>query len=289
MIITRLDGGLGNQLFQYAAGRRLAQARHSVLKLDLTSFDVNPARTFRLHAFTPAAAIATPADRARFVGKGPRAIWRRVRDHLVPREQRTVLVELHGHFDPTILAASHEVYLKGFWQSEKYFSDIAAELRRELTAAPPRDASNLDMAAQIHAATAVAVHVRRGDYVSDAAAASIHGACPPEYYEAAARRVLDVAPHAHMFVFSDDPQWAAVNLHLGAPTTFVTHNGPQRDHADLWLMSLCRHHIIANSTFSWWGAWLGEHGGQIVIAPRRWFANPVYDTRDLIPERWQTL
>jgi hypothetical protein len=285
MVITRLDGGLGNQLFQYAAARRLAQARSAILKLDISAL-LDSNRPYALKHFNLVQAIATPADVGRFLGTSPPALRRRVIDRFLPYARRRGLRERHCHFDPAILDAGGDVYLNGFWQSERYFADIADLLRRELTLQAPSDAENAALAERIGAVTAVSVHVRRGDYVAAPAATAVHGALPLTYYRAAAARVNATIPAARFFVFSDDAEWVQPHLRLGSPTTFVSHNGPESGHEDLRLMSLCRHHIIANSSFGWWGAWLGEHAGQLVITPHRWFVDVTKDTRDLIPARW---
>ena len=134
----------------------------------------------------------------------------------------------------------------------------------------------------------VMVHVRRGDYVSLAAAAANHGTCTPEYYRAALDLLRQTVPAPTLFVFSDDPAWATANLRFDVPTRYVSHNPPSEPDQDLRLMSACRHAIIANSSFSWWGAWLGQGERRVVIAPSRWFADG-RPTPDLIPTDWRTL
>jgi hypothetical protein len=145
------------------------------------------------------------------------------------------------------------------------------------------------MAVRIAGCNAVSLHVRRGDYVSNPDSSRVHGLCGADYHQAAVRRIAEVVPQPHLFVFSDDPQWAAGNLHLDHPATIVTGNDTRRDYEDLHLMSLCKHHIVANSSFSWWGAWLDTNPDKIVIAPERWFAHEQHDTRDLLPPTWQVI
>jgi Glycosyl transferase family 11 len=289
MVIARLMGGLGNQLFQYAAGRRLAHARSSLLKLDISDCGPRAKRQYRLHHFNVTQTVATPAELARFRGKSPRALWTRIGDRFRPYARRRRLRERHFHFDPAILDAGGDVYLSGYWQSERYFTDVAGLLRREITWRAQPDAPNAAMAERIRAVAAVSLHVRRGDYLTNPAALALHGVCSPAYYTAAVARVVAATPDAHFFVFSDEPEWAWSNMRLGRPTTFVTLNGPDGDYEDLRLMSLCRHHVIANSSFSWWAAWLAARSDSLVIAPRRWFADPTNDTSDLIPARWLRL
>lgn len=131
----------------------------------------------------------------------------------------------------------------------------------------------------------VSVHVRRGDYVTLASASAYHGLCTLDYYHRAIRHVAERVANPTLFVFSDDPEWTKANLHSPFPTHYVDHNPAGKAFQDLRLMSLCRHHILANSSFSWWGAWLSRSNGGLVIAPERWYAvnRP---TPDLIPARW---
>jgi hypothetical protein len=128
--------------------------------------------------------------------------------------------------------------------------------------------------------------VRRGDYVANASTHEYHGVCSPEYYEAAQKLLAHRLGAIELFVFSDDADWVERHLRFFGPATFVKHNGPAQDYEDLRLLSLCRHHIIANSTFSWWGAWLCRHVEKLVIAPKRWFQGARHSTDDLIPQQW---
>jgi hypothetical protein len=145
------------------------------------------------------------------------------------------------------------------------------------------------MAARIAGCNAVSLHVRRGDYVSNPDSSRVHALCGMDYHQTAVRRIAEVSPQPHLFVFSDDPEWAARNLHLDHPMTIVTGNDTRHDYEDLHLMSLCKHHVVANSSFSWWGAWLNGNADKIVIAPARWFASGKFDTRDLFPSSWTTI
>lgn len=282
MIITRLTDGLGNQLFQYALGLRLAIQRKTTLKLDVSHFAAH--RQFRLDRFRIAASIATAAESARPDGtfRLGRLLWRI--DRARRFEKRYFLVERQFHFDPAVLRAGRRVYLAGYWQSERYFSAIADLVRAELTLREPPDARNAAMLHEIERVNAVSVHVRRGDYPQ---LAHKHPPCTAEYYRAAVARVREQVPDPHFFVFSDDPSWVRTHMQWLAPATLLSHNGPEHDTEDLRLMSHCRRHIIANSTFSWWGAWLCRHPEKIVIAPQRWFgAGITYSTADLLPPGW---
>jgi hypothetical protein len=268
MIIVQIAGGLGNQMFQYAAARRLAWFLNTPLKLDVTSFQYDKLRNYRLNHLHITGETASEEE----------IFWIKNTNHCKEKAY---------YFDPEILSLPPDVYLEGYWQSEKYFRDIAPVIRREFTVKDKIYGSNADLAGEIIESEAVAIHVRRGDYVSNPTVNYFHGICPLHYYHQAVTKLAMRILRPHFFVFSDDWQWVIQNLKLNHQVTFVTVNGPEKDYEDLRLMSLCKHHIIANSSFSWWGAWLASRPGQLIFAPRRWFTGYQYDTRDLIPETWE--
>ena len=138
----------------------------------------------------------------------------------------------------------------------------------------------------IESSNAVSVHVRRGDYISNPKTNLLNGECTIEYYERAAKFIEARFDSPHYFIFSDDPDWAVDNIHLNGQTTVVRHNKPEQAHEDLYLMKHCKHHIIANSSFSWWGAWLCENKNKIVVTPKKWVQQKDIDTSDVIPEQW---
>ena len=179
--------------------------------------------------------------------------------------------------------------MEGYWQSYRYFADAADKIRQELTPRDPMEPGNAAVAAEIDAVEAVSLHVRRGDYVTNAGAAPFHGLCSLDYYRAAVNHVRARVGAPHLFIFSDDHDWARDNLRFDLPTTYVVANPPDRGFRDMQLMARCRHHITANSSFSWWGAWLNPRHDKIVVAPQAWFADPKIDTRDLIPQGWTRL
>jgi hypothetical protein len=189
-------------------------------------------------------------------------------------------------FDPEIFDIAGDVYLDGYWQSERYFADIEEILRREFILQVDPDPLTFGLCKLAHAVESVSVHIRRGDYILNPVTRRFHGTCPPDYYGRAARYLADKLKDVHFFVFSDDPAWVRENLSLDYPVTYVTHNGPDKGHEDLRIMTHCKHHIIANSSFSWWGAWLGRHPGKIVVAPLKWLVDEAIQTGDLIPSRW---
>lgn len=176
------------------------------------------------------------------------------------------------------------VLIVGYWQSNKYFHDAEEIIRRDFEFKTPHETTNPELSRALQHPNSVAVHVRRGDYVSNPQAAVVHGTCGIDYYIEAAHLLRQRCPNAVFFVFSDDLPWARANLRFLEPCHFVM--GDTREPArDLHLMTMAQNFIIANSSFSWWGAWLGRAPNKVVIAPRRWFANG-RDTPDLIPNDW---
>lgn len=288
MVIVTMMGGLGNQMFQYAAGRHLSLRLNTRLAFDLRALlDRTPRenftfREYELDVFGIPATEAPAAALGRFTPSYRPPAWRRLLHRLggPPATYRKV-VERGIAFDPAVLEQRGNLLLSGYWQSEKYFAGAAATVRDDFRfRAAPGD-ENAALARAIGSVEAVSIHVRRGDYLTNA----FHGLCSLAYYREAVALVAGRVSNPCFFVFSDDPQWVQQHLALPYPVTYVTHN-QQRSHLDLQLMSLCRHHIIANSSFSWWGAWLGNHPGKVVVAPRRWFSDESIDTSDLVPAGW---
>ena len=287
MVITRLTGGLGNQLFQYALGRALANSQRTILKLDVSAFETYKLHAYSLHHFNLRAAIASPSDCARFYSSSMTKRLRRLAARLVGNPYHTVKERTLFKYDPSQFPRTHNLYLHGYWQTEKYFNDITSILRSELTFKTMADPVNADFAVQIQQKTnAVCIHVRRADYVSDAQANAFHGTCSLDYYRRAMTKLADSVVNPHFFVFSDDPVWTRANLYLDKPATFVSHNKADHNYEDLRLMSLCKHFIIANSYFSWWGAWLNPNDNKIVVAPKKWIQTPESHPNDILPPSW---
>jgi hypothetical protein len=288
MVISALCGGIGNQMFQYAAGRRLAERRGVDLKLCFVSSDGNTPREYELGVFNIREQFASNTEVAALTTCQP-GLARKLFARISGGKQHhpaTYIKEKYYHFDPSILDLEGNVYLEGYWQSEKYFRDISPIIRKEFGIKRPPDDRNRFIAEKIGSCESVSIHVRRGDYVTNAETRRVHGICSPEYYAEALRYIGERVNDPHFFIFSDDPSWARDNIRTDFPSSVVDHNGPEHAYEDMRLMSLCRHHIIANSSFSWWGAWLSGNPEKIVVAPSRWFRTGSYDTRDLIPEGW---
>jgi hypothetical protein len=290
-VVTHLMGGLGNQMFQYAAGRALALRTGSSLKLDLSGCDAADARPFELDKCPIDAVAATKAELAA-LGAATRAqpnrlvrmLGRLKESYFTPNSR--ICRERHFHFDPAVINLRPPVLLFGHWQSERYFLDYADTIRCELTSTIELDAKNAAMAERIESVNAVSLHVRRGDYADNPVTNRYHGTCTVDYYQRSLAYLSERIQSPHIFVFSDDYDWARGNLRFTVPTTFIDINTAAEGYRDMQLMVRCRHHIIANSSFSWWGAWLSPRAEKVVVAPRRWFRTTTNDTRDLIPEGW---
>ena len=293
MVIVRLMGGLGNQMFQYAAARRIALAHQVPLKLDISWFAQWPDRAYALHGLGIEETFATPDELRQVAGPSAKGIgWLafRLRRRWGIAYGWTWIHERGlSPFDSRALDPPTRVYLDGYWQSEKYFSDVADTIRREFTIDCPTDTMDpraRDLADQIAATASVSVHIRRGDYVADPRKSRVRSVCTPAYYQDCVARVAERVPDPHLFLFSDDPPWVAANLRFAYPATLVSERAPHTEHAELRLMSACRHHIIANSSFSWWGAWLDPRLDKLVLAPSRWMNDPRVDDRDVLPPGW---
>ena len=284
-VVVGLSGGLGNQMFQYAAGRSLAVRFGVPLVLDLSWFCGQVERRFALSQFN---IEAVQSFQCPWLSPRGQAFASRLSRRWSPRIMGVpVWREPHFHYSADFAALSGPRFLEGYWQSERYFREIRSLLLQEFTlrvSLPPACANLLQ---EISGCDAICVHVRRGDYLSNPVAAKVHGTCTVDYYRAGVGELCQGLARPRCFVFSDDPAWVRSSLAFHCPMEVVDVNGPDDAHLDLALMAACRHFLIANSSLSWWGAWLGNHIGKKVIAPASWFLTSDKDTRDLLPEPWQ--
>jgi hypothetical protein len=299
-VVVRLKGGLGNQLFCYAAARRLAWVNDAELVLDIVTgfkYDHLYRRTYALGAFHIPVRLATSAEQMEPLGRVRRLIARKLSERK-PLAQRRYIQQVGVDFDPGIVALRLQegtTYFDAFGQSERYFTDIRELLQQDLTMSAPSDRPNLEMAKQIAASPSVALHVRWFDTGDGAHSSNMSLA----YYAQGIPMLLAKIGCAHFFIFSDRPSQTATllaPLMQGQPCTVVRHNAERGDAvADFWLMRQCRHFIIGNSTFAWWAAWLGEHShdGTQVFAPARNVSPEhcvtAWGFPGLLPERWTVL
>ena len=317
MVVSRLSGGLGNQLFQYAAGRSLGRRTGSRLILDATPFGLpHEARTYALGPYPIEAEVRTdgyayepvrptlgfprpagfperpdgPLDAVMYrLGKRSgapdrivRALWR-LADRAIGAGGLSVFAERSFDYDPRFRRLEGRTYLVGYWQSYRYFDDVGDLIRREISLRHAPSAENTRWLTQIAQANSVCIHVRRGDFLGSAAF-DHHGVCSEDYYRRAMRLIEKRLNDPYFFVFSDDLAWCR-NRFQNANVAFVDANSAEAAHEELRLMAACRHHIIANSSLSWWGAWLARHDEQVVVGPDPWFSGRAH-TPDLYPPGW---
>lgn len=287
MIVVKLMGGMGNQMFQYAAGRALAQANGDVLKLDLSHY-LNPPpgdvpRKYELYNFRISAETANDADLQRFCRYGGlRGLLARAKG-VFSGGAPCFLAERDMRYDPRIREARGDVYLDGYWQSERYFETIEGLIRAELQPACSGSDRVMRLWEEIQGANSVCINVRRGDFVSS----SFHGCFGMDYFEKGRKILEQSIRDLRYYVFSDDVAWCKEQFSGSPGTTVVTHDYAGPDFIDyLFLMTSCKHFIIPNSSFAWWAAWLCSHQEKRVIAPARWFNDPKIDTSDLVPGSW---
>ena len=273
MIIVRLMGGTGNQMFQYAAGRALAM-RHGVgLRLDLAALEDRTPREhhvfrhYTLGMFNIEGRVATGHD------------WESARF--------TTVNEPHFHYDPGFAQYSDNSFLIGYWQSARYFESVADRVRREFTFHRSMEECS-PLVEELTTCESVCLNIRRGDFVDNPKSRSFHGFYGMDYVEQAMEIIYSKIAHPKVFVFSDDVEWCRQNIRLKCPTCFVGHEWAGVDFDQyLYLMSQCRHFVIPNSSFAWWAVWINNRPeGRTVVAPKRWFQDPVIRLDDLIPSDW---
>lgn len=289
-IIIKLCGGLGNQMFQYAMGRALSLRSKQSLKFDTSWFsnmEGYTPRKFQLDVFpvhyNPAA--QKEIDSLIYAKENYLHYIFRTVFHKQRSFAKAYIKEPCFTYCKDIKNISFPVYLDGYWQSEKYFSDYRQQILQDFTF-PPLPAESCHLASKILATPdAVSLHVRRGDYVSNSKKEGIHNICSQKYYNESLLYIKKHTNKPHIFVFSDEPEWCKSNLEtFNFPTTVVDLHNEKTCYHDMHLMTLCKHHIIANSSFSWWGAWLSQKG--IICAPKQWFVQKKLREQNPCPENW---
>jgi len=289
VIITHVIGGLGNQMFQYAVGRALSLARGVPLRLDTQDFEGYTLHNgFELHRiFNIDAQIANARDVRQVLGWRALSPLRRKLFHkrFVKFRGKNLFVDSLSNHRYHLADMPDTCYLMGNWQSERYFVQVADTIRADFSFKVLPSGRNAELVELIGKTTAVSLHVRRGDIASNPASLAVHGLCSLDYYRRAIEYVTANVAKPEFVIFSDDMAWVRENLHVDHPCHYVDHNKGLESYNDMRLMSLCHHHIIANSSFSWWGAWLNPNMDKIVVAPQRWFAAN-YDSSDIVPSSW---
>lgn len=286
MITVKIEGGLGNQMFQYAAGRMLS-VKHTVpLSLDLSAFAVDKSsgiytgRKFELDQLNIKSTISNEE-------KVKSTFFRKLKDKISGKQY---YYEETLNFDNSVLDLPSNAYLEGYFQSEKYFSVIRDVLLEEFRyPVQERDKEEfLFFSKQIQRTNSVAIHVRRGDFANNEFIQSVHGTCSVEYYDEAIKKLSELFNPASFFLFSDDLDWAVRNIGKSFTVIPVKLETANAHFLEMRLMSQAKANIIANSSFSWWAAWLNSNPEKRVIAPEKWYVDTVKNnqTSDLLPDSW---
>lgn len=286
MFIFQLMGGIGNQMFQYAAARALSVKRGMPFKVHFEDPYKDVVRTYNLDIFQLKIEHANIKELKAI--RPSTGLKRKVHQLFRFHEKKHFIAERQYFvYDPSLFSAPANSYLYGFWQTPKYFLDIEAIIREDFKFKDPAIGANKVLLNRIvHDANAVSLHIRRGDYVHVEKTSKLHGICSMEYYQAAAAYIAERITNPVFYIFSDDMNWVKSEFSIPYPVIFADINDDATNFEDLRLMSHCKHHIIANSSFSWWGAWLNNNATKIVIAPKKWANVDGLDTNDLIPDRW---
>lgn len=297
MICIELFGGLGNQMFQYAFGAALAETRNTNLVLDTTSLD-HPTEvdgtTPRLYGLNIFPNIIAPKVSGNDLKKA-KPLYLRMLNYLVYKltgngiRHSQYYIQNAFFYDEKIARISKQCYVTGYWQSYKYLLSCDALIRSHFQFPVIKDEDNLRFIEQIESTESVSIHIRRSDYLK-AYNLETHGICSLSYYQSAIDYISKKITNPVFFIFSDDMDWVVENIGIQYPHFYVNHNRGQDSYRDMQLMAACKHNIIANSSFSWWGGWLNDTPAKIIVAPAKWFNNKkgfVYS--DLVPPTWISL
>lgn len=289
MIIIRIAGRLGNQMFQYATARSLAEDRGCSFKLDISDCDEDRLSGYALNRLNIIEDLASEQEIASLrnrKAKNPRKSIHRIMRNLMIKKIKHFRDVNWFAFDKMLFKANLPLYIAGGFQSYKYFDRHRNIIVKEFVPKNDLAGKNAQFSTHISSCNSVSLHVRRGDYVFDEKTHKKHGVLPLDYYKRAIDIIKSKFDDPVFFVFSDDKEWVKENLKLNCQTVFVDHNAPESGHEDMRLMSLCKSNIIANSSFSWWGAYLNSNPEKNVIAPENWLADRKVNLDDFIPRNW---
>lgn len=268
MIIVEVCGGLGNQMFQYALYTKLKEMGKDV-RLDISSYKKgNSMRKFELDIFKTDYQEAVLKQIRKY--KKP-DIWKRFSP--VPLKEKIYTENLDEGYQPVIFSFE-DIYLSGYWQCERYFADIRELLLKKFSFSIEKTLVNEEIFSKIKVSQSVSIHVRRGDYLDDQNAGAYGNICTLNYYKNAVSYIRKKVKDAVFFLFTDDIDWVKRYIYKEGMIVVDCNTG-RGDYLDMFFMSQCKHNIIANSSFSWWGAWLNQNTGKIVISPKKWFQNHI--------------
>ena len=291
MVIVSISGGLGNQMFQYAFSYSISQKTHKVTKLDINNFQTSNLRKYELELFNISTHLISKAEAETLKFKNESVLGKILRQCKITKRPLSDMYykEPHFNFDKNVYLLEEDVYFKGYWQSEKYFHEYKENLIKQFTLKNELHLESQQYQKMIKKKESISLHIRHGDYVTNKHTNNVHGICSLDYYKNSVSTIEKKIKNAHFFIFSDDLNWAKENLNFIKNITFIELSKNIPDHEEMYLMSQCKHNIIANSSFSWWGAWLNPNDKKMVIAPKKWFNDTSINTSDLIPEGWLCL
>lgn len=290
MIITQITGGLGNQMFQYAAGKVLSLHHNVELKLDLQHYNreflpaLEVERKFELTAFK--SFTYKEASKEEINGLKHDNILIKKLNKILPVNKRRFFAEKDFSYDPNFFLTKAPVYIKGHWQSEKYFTKYSEEIRKIYTLDDAICKDVKYIGEQLISENSLAVHIRRGDFLRLPKILDWHGVLNKNYYAKGIEIIKSKSTDLKIYYFSDDIDWVKQQLLPDFPGEIISERISNNHFHDFYLMSQCKYNIIANSSFSWWAAWLNNYAEKIVIAPNRWFNNAPLNYKDVIPENW---
>ena len=290
MVVAQITGGLGNQLFQYAAAKALSLHHNVPLLFDISMFyrdelpELEVPRNFELYHFKGIDEQVIPVGEITSVfGAEKNNLFLR---KVIPAFKKKIYTEPHYHYDKNFFKSRKQVFLKGGWQSEKYFKPYEGEIRKNVQLKSKLYQNVKEIGNSLRAQNSVAVHIRRGDYLRKPIILEWHGVMTREYYARAFELLQSKTNNLAVYYFTDDPGWVADNLLPLLKGEILSGVYAKSHYEDLYLMTQCKHNIIANSSFSWWAAWLNDNPEKIVIAPTKWFDQGYQDTQDILPENW---
>jgi hypothetical protein len=282
-------------MFQYALGRVLSKTNNTEYFLDLSNcnkqYKVDTPRNYELDIFQNIAAKKVSSNILNKFTR-PNKLKLLVNHYFKLKLQtypKNWVREDGPQYHPEVLRLRGNYLIDGYWQTEKYFKKYRRQILEDFSFPKKISKKNKLILNQIKKKNSISIHVRRGDYVTNKKTNLCHGICSINYYNSAINYMRKKNKNPWFIVFSDDIDWCKKNLPITKDSLFISHNTKKNSFEDMRLMSHCKHNIIANSSFSWWGVWLNPRKDKIVIAPKKWFNDPTVSTRDLIPEKWQKI
>ena len=284
-IIVKLNGRLANQMFEWAFAKVLSKKSGNTVLID------DSEETLKLNCFNLISDLKS-VEKPLFYKIFRKLIpFRNLRNKLTALnfdKMEIVEEESFCRFEQKLLEISQPSYIKGFFQSEKYFKDIREDLLKDFSLKIELNEQNKNILNNIKSTNSVSMHFRRGDYTKKRVADK-YGSCSVEYYKNAVKTIAErISEPVTLFIFSDDINWVKNSVKFDCETVYVDINSGKQGYFDLELMKNCKHNIIANSSFSWWGAWLNENKDKIVVAPKYWMKDidTTSENVDIIPESW---